>query len=110
MDVLAITIPRDDASRDCLKETGHLPCSRSSFRVSQKSFLRHDRYGIPRSAGDCGEDLIPNRGLVLLLQKRNESVFDLEYAITYVGSSTGTMDGKNTNIISSQTPNSECSA
>lgn len=66
-DLLAVPVTGDDTSSDGLEQSRHLPCSRSSLRMSNEALLRHNRDSVAGSATDRGEDVVPNAGLILLL-------------------------------------------
>lgn len=67
--LLAVPVARDDTGRDRLEQARHLPRSRSSLRMTEETLLRHNRDSVAWRAPDRGEDIVPNPGLVLLLDR-----------------------------------------
>jgi len=68
--------------------TNHLPGSRSTLGMANKALLSNDWDIFAGTARNLGEDAVPNVGFV-----------------TLVGSSTGSVDRENTEVVWRETPN-----
>jgi hypothetical protein len=84
INVVGIAIAGNHAILDRLKETCHLPSRSATFRVTDQTFLCHDRDSIAWGTFKCLQDRVPNIRLVFL-----------------VGLCARTMDGKNADVVSS---------
>ena len=65
--VLSVAIARNDTSVHTLEQTGQLPRSRATLRVTDETLLGHDGDGVSWRTAEGREDVVPDVGLVLLL-------------------------------------------
>ena len=66
--LLGVAVARNNTVVDTLQEASKLPSSRTTLRVTAKALLSHDWDGVARRTSKVAEDVIPNVGLVRLLQ------------------------------------------
>ena len=72
--LLRVAVARDGARLDALKETSQLPRRGTTLRVSAQALLRHEGDSVAVGTSKVGEDIVPDVGLVLLLQTDETSV------------------------------------
>src|SRR5258706_16420786 len=107
--LLAIAVSRNDASDHALQYACHLPTSSSTFCMTKETFLCHNGDSISRCSADCCENIIPDESLIFLL-KKFLSDGSPKKLITYICNRTSAVDGKDTNVISAETPHSKGSS
>ena len=93
VDVIAVAVSRDDTSVNGLQDTNDLPGSRSTLGMTNEARLSNDWDSVTGSTRNFGEDVVPNVGFVTLF-----------------GSSTGSVDPENTEVVWREAPDGKGAA
>ena len=64
---LGVAVAWHDAALHALYKSSELPCSRSTFRVTTETLLRHDGYDVTNGTVEARKNIVPNVRLICFL-------------------------------------------